>query len=199
MMYTPQPDFWGHSIGKGVQMAIVRAVPRNSVALILSALLVAASIMFAAVYSARGGNHDQTFYGCLFAGSLSQVNTTAPPANCGRGQQVSWNSQGIQGLPGTDGVSGYEIVYSEPVEVGAGAGQVDGLVQCPMGKVAIGGGAAFSDSQSSDGMLLKESHALSYGSGWRASVRNDSGATFEFQVQAICAFMAPAPTPTPAP
>lgn len=77
-------------------MATLRGVPRSSVASIVSAFIIASAISFAAVHIVRGVPADATYYACLYAGSLSQVSTT-PPANCGRGESISWNSQGVPG------------------------------------------------------------------------------------------------------
>lgn len=65
-------------------------------------LALVASLAFAsgAVYTARGDNHDTTYWACLYAGSLTQVGTTEP-ANCGRGAPISWNSTGVTGPSGT--------------------------------------------------------------------------------------------------
>lgn len=62
--------------------------------MVLSAFLLSASILVGSFVVASGDSHDQTYYACLFAGSLTQVNTSGPPANCGRGQQIEWSSFG---------------------------------------------------------------------------------------------------------
>jgi len=111
---------------------------RNSAALIFSALIIAAAITLNTLYSARGVPAGDTYYACLYGGSLSPGNTSAPPTSRGRGTQISWNAQGIAGLPGADGVSGYEPV-SRITSVFAGAA-LDTFVSCPVGKVALGGG-----------------------------------------------------------
>ena len=75
-------------------MANVRASSRWTIEIVRTVLILVIVLSIGAVYTARGDNHDQTYYACLFAGSLSQVNTNAPPANCGRGIQIEWSSFG---------------------------------------------------------------------------------------------------------
>ncbi|HUG14658.1 MAG TPA: hypothetical protein VMM78_06525 [Thermomicrobiales bacterium] len=86
-------------------MAIVRAWPRRSLSLLLSAILIVAAISAGTYYRASGSSHDTTYYACLYAGSLSQVGTT-PPTNCGRGEQIQWNAEGPPGAPGAPGTDG---------------------------------------------------------------------------------------------
>jgi hypothetical protein len=113
-------------------MAHVRAIPRGSWALVVSACVLSLSILFGSAMVARGDSHTQTFYACLFNGALSQVNTSGSPANCGRGTLVQWSSaapltasQTIARedeyvvLPGSDGVV---TVSCEPGEVATGGG-----------------------------------------------------------------------------
>jgi hypothetical protein len=68
-------------------------MPRWTLYIIVTSLIAALSFSVGAVYTARGDSHDQTFYACLYAGSLSQVGTTEP-ANCGRGSVIQWTSFG---------------------------------------------------------------------------------------------------------
>lgn len=86
-------------------MAFMRAITRSSFALILPSLIIAAAVSFGAIYTARGTNHDTTYYACLYAGSLSQVGT-AEPATCGRGMPINWNAVGPEGPQGPIGPQG---------------------------------------------------------------------------------------------
>lgn len=172
-------------------MAIARAIPRWAVDTLRMALVLAVGLTVFSVYFARGENHDQTFYGCLYAGSLSQVNTVGPPASCGRGTHVQWNSQGIQGLPGEDGVSGYEVVEDEDVVTLTPGNHTLESVSCPEGKVVLGGGVRLYEG-SSDGMTLVESYPHPNGTAWSVRVRNESNANTGWILWATCAFMAPA-------
>jgi len=80
------------------------SVPRWSVYVVVAALIASLSFSFGSLYSAFGTSHDTTYYACLYAGSLSQVGTTAP-VNCGRGEQISWSSEGEPGPAGPSGTS----------------------------------------------------------------------------------------------
>lgn len=85
---------------------VVRDVPRWAFTMVVIAIVAALSLTFVAVSVVSGDSHDTTYYGCLFGGSLSQVNTNAEPSNCGRGVPVSWNGTGIQGPQGEPGPQG---------------------------------------------------------------------------------------------
>ena len=179
-------------------MTILRAIPRSSAALILSALIIAAAISFNTLYSARGVPADDTYYACLYGGSLSQVNTTAPPANCGRGTQIQWNSQGIAGLPGADGVdgvSGWEYVESETETLEPGE-QASLTVECPEDKAPLGGGGV---TQSGIGGPILEGGRIITTSitggheGWFMTVANDHDFDITVRVSVICAFVTPDP------
>lgn len=86
-------------------MSFKRAVSGSSLALVLSALILAAAISSTMLYTAWGETTDETFYGCLFGGSLTQVNTNGLPS-CGRGTAIVWNAQGIPGEQGPKGDTG---------------------------------------------------------------------------------------------
>lgn len=86
-------------------MAILREPRRRVVPIAVAALVLAAAISAGSFYRAAGDTHGETYYACLYAGTLSQVGTTQP-ANCGRGTLVSWNAAGQQGLPGEAGEDG---------------------------------------------------------------------------------------------
>lgn len=56
--------------------------------------MLSAAFLAGSFTGASGDNHDATYYACLFGGSLSQVNSSGPPANCGRGIAIEWTSFG---------------------------------------------------------------------------------------------------------
>jgi hypothetical protein len=127
-----------------------------------TAIVLALTFSAGAAYVAIGDSHGQTYYGCLSAqGTLYAVNTDGAET-CRRGDsEVTWNSQGPQGLrgePGPEGsqgpqgalgpegpagpqgaagVSGYEIVNGLPVSIGRGQ-QAYAAVSCPWPKKTLG-------------------------------------------------------------
>lgn len=179
-------------------MAGLRAIPRWAIDTLRMALVLAVGLTVFSVYSARGDNHDQTFYACLYAGSFSQINTSGLPANCGRGQQVQWNSQGVDGLPGADGVSGYEVVVETGTAFANGISNESAL--CTDGKVPIGGGFTVPIGDGIENFYVVDSRPydpLTSGDyiGWVVSIRNPGVNDLAFDAYAVCAFMAPDPAP----
>lgn len=68
------------------------AVPRWALFTMVLAFVASMAFSIGAYSSVFGSSHEDTpFYACMYAGSLSQVSTN-PPANCGRGTQVTWPS-----------------------------------------------------------------------------------------------------------
>lgn len=175
---------------KGNTVTHVRVSSRWTIEVIRTVLILAIVLAVGAVYTARGDNHDTTFYACLYAGSFSQINTNGPPTNCGRGQQVQWNSQGIQGLPGVDGVSGYELISSGPLTVEPLFTAL-GTATCPEGKVVLGGGAYAGLSLD---LVMVES-APEDSSTWSVLMRNTSESEQAFYIFATCASMSPDSAP----
>lgn len=110
------------------------SVPRWSVYVVITALIASLSFSIGAVYTARGDNHDTEYWACLFAGSLSQVGTTEP-ANCGRGQKISWNSEGVQGAPGVSGLTTVSTIF-----VTSDATRRTQYMSCPEGLIPVGSG-----------------------------------------------------------
>ena len=171
-------------------MADLARLPRWSVEVVRTLVILAIVLAVGAVYQARGDSHD-TYYACLYAGSLSQVNTTASPVNCGRGVAISWNAQGIEGLPGADGidgVSGYEIVESEPSEDIEPGATLMHAVNCPTGKVVLGGGPI----NTVNGSIVEASYPTTAGPNtgrWEVWLTNASGEAAPFEVSATCAFV----------
>jgi hypothetical protein len=78
-----------------------RSIPRWAVAI----LLVVPAFGLGLAVSAAASPTTTTFYGCLHAGTLSSVSTTAPP-KCGKFTPVSWSELGPQGPQGPAGATG---------------------------------------------------------------------------------------------
>lgn len=106
-------------------MSVVRAQWLWPVTIMVTAVCLMLSTFAFTVYRASGVNHGTTYYACLYAGSLSQVGT-APPSSCGRGQQISWNSTGVQGPEGPQGEPAtalWAVVHFFDGEVVRGTGE----------------------------------------------------------------------------
>lgn len=163
-------------------MTGLRAIPRNSVAMVVSALMLAAALVFNALYSASGDNHDQTYYACLYAGSLSQVNTIGMPSNCGRGAPISWNATGPAGEPGEAGAT---HVFRRETDVNVPANDVlGGYAECETGETLTGGGFHGNGTIVMASMPLPAAfpHPSYYG-----MFSNPSGAVIVATVYALCA------------
>lgn len=104
---------------------------------IIPAIVALIALVAGTAFIASADNHGDTFYGCLYAGSLSQVNTTTEPANCGRGMQVSWNAD--QAVTPADVQQHiYEKVSS--INVSADIVAFGHLASCNTGDKVTGGG-----------------------------------------------------------
>ena len=55
-------------------MTQLRLSRRWMIEIIRTALILVIVLAIGAVFDARGDSHDTTFYACLYAGSLSQIN-----------------------------------------------------------------------------------------------------------------------------
>lgn len=110
------------------------ATPAVRVSLVI-ALVAAMAFAVGSAFRVAGQEEEpQTFYACLYGGALSQVNTEAPPENCGRGVNVQWvGGEGASLTASTVERSG------EPVEV-TGLGSATATAECLEGEVATGGG-----------------------------------------------------------
>jgi hypothetical protein len=157
-------------------------VDRVVIPAIVAILVVAAM----SAYSARGqGENDVVYYACLTSrtGQLYHVRFNEQP-RCQFGDQViSWNQTGPAGQvgeQGSPGMSGYEIQTIEWPTIG-----VDWLVfqtvDCPEGKVAVGGGVRIDHSNLSESRehRLIGSHPTDDGTGWRSGILNMSETTEE--------------------
>ncbi len=97
---------------------------------------------------------------------------------------------GEDGEDGEDGVSGYEVVR-ETTEVPANQASASDEVDCPGGKVVVGGGAL----PSSDNQFARFNVAFTGpqddNSGWQASVTRAGPGPWTLRVQAICTYLTP--------
>lgn len=133
-------------------------LPRWSVEVLRFVAMIAIALTVATVYTARGDNHDTVYWACLYAGSLSQVGTTEP-ANCGRGQKISWNAQGLQGLQGAPGISGLTTVKDTSSGWGIAGASSGHVLPCADGRVPIGSGYRL-DTDPPGGVIVSSSYAL---------------------------------------
>jgi hypothetical protein len=88
---------------------------------------------------------------------------------------------GLDGQDGQDGVSGYEVVRMAFDET---AGVETEQVDCPSGKVVVGGGATPAPGASGT-FDVQMSAPQDDNSGWQATVQGPSG-NWQLMVQAIC-------------
>lgn len=108
---------------------------------IIAPALVALVVLLAgSAFIARASSHDETFYACLYAGSLSQVNTNGYPANCGRGTQVSW----VGSITPADIQQHIYKAESDVVQYRTANPPTNGIMQgearCEAGDTVVGGG-----------------------------------------------------------
>ncbi|HUG16890.1 MAG TPA: hypothetical protein VMM78_17920 [Thermomicrobiales bacterium] len=149
-------------------MSPVARLSHVSIEVIRTVIILAIVLAVATAYTARGDSHDTTFHACLFAGSLSQVGT-AEPANCGRGEPISWNAQGVQGIPGISGLT-IRSVFGGAVGESTIPGEI--LVTCPDGLIPIGSGYSLSRDDATAIVITKN----------RAVARTDDNNPFNFPV-----------------
>lgn len=166
-------------------------IPRWSLFAGVVALVAALALSLGSIYSARGDNHDQTFYACLYAGSISQVNTAELPTNCGRGTPVQWNAQGVAG---ESGISGYERVSASGQVLTNSTETL--TVDCSPGQEVIAGGVDYTgDSNFIADFKITESYPSTNDelSGWTATVFNDNdNSARTWILWAICAVVSAA-------
>jgi hypothetical protein len=107
------------------------------------------------------------------------------------GQDGDDGFDGEDGEDGVDGVSGYQVVR-EATEVAADQGSATDEVDCPGGKVVVGGGAVPASADPGVVLVVTQSGPQDDNSGWRASVaRLQGGAAWTLTVQAICTNVTP--------
>src|SRR5690606_10411175 len=104
------------------------------------ALFALGALLAGTLMSASADNGDTTYYACLFAGSLSQVNTNDYPANCGRGVAVSWGGEETPpGIVAEDiyvvsNTVNYPTNYNHPTD------RLDADAFCEDGDIVLAGG-----------------------------------------------------------
>jgi Collagen triple helix repeat (20 copies) len=107
-----------------------------------------------------------------------------------KGADGAPGSKGADGAPGANGVSGYEIVTQDfTMTLGVVSGT--STVQCPDGKVAIGGGYDYSDLFTKNvGPKWENFIGASYptGTGWSVKWWHEiDNLAIDFSVYAVCA------------
>jgi hypothetical protein len=101
-----------------------------------------------------------------------------------QGPKGDTGAQGLQGVAGVAGVSGYELVTSAgPVPSTFISGTTIG---CPAGKLAIGGGTYSDSLPGGYHVFTLISAPTDDGTGWRATVENDTGSTVNITQYAVC-------------
>jgi hypothetical protein len=149
---------------------------------------------------------DGVIVGCYKNSGSNLRVIDAAVDTCGPNETaLPWSQTGPQGTsgapgePGAPGISGYEIVSNSVVrESGFGVG--GGFVNCPAGKVPLGGGAGVSDPEDDDGSFFSAGQVtmdfpFSEGgvSGWKANfvrvVVPNQSPPFTTTVYAVCAFV----------
>jgi Collagen triple helix repeat (20 copies) len=91
--------------------------------------------------------------------------------------------QGPAGAPGA--LAGYQIVTGTTFPISGADFEVGGSVDCPAGKVAVGGGVTLGDP--SGGVVMLESSPKPLGAGWQVTVGNLSSDPNSATPYAICA------------
>src|SRR3954466_5468265 len=101
-----------------------------------------------------------------------------------KGDTGAQGLQGVAGVAGVSGVSGYELVTSAgPVTSTFISGTT---ISCPAGKLAIGGGTYSDSLPGGYHIFTLISAPTDDGTGWRATVENDTGSTVNITQYAVC-------------
>jgi hypothetical protein len=113
-----------------------------------------------------------------------QAASAAVPSKGHLGQRLS-HAQPSSKIPATPlgALKGYQQVSASFTDTAAA--QTEGVVGCPSGTVAVGGGAVISGFSLAEN--LNASVPFSDGSGWVVYVNNASGTSGTFTVYAVCA------------
>lgn len=130
-----------------------------SIAVMVAAIALVASLFAATFHRASGETDEPTYYACLFAGSLSQVGTT-PPLSCGRGEMISWNSPPSEepvAEPAADPLKVFWAFIDEEGDLGRNHGAVDVHLTSP-GNITVSfeqdvTGCVYSATSSIEGMV----------------------------------------------
>jgi hypothetical protein len=83
-------------------------------------------------------------------------------------------------------VSGYEIVTGAPIPITAADFDVSGTVNCPGGKVAIGGGVSLA-SVTAAAVFVTQSRPTAAGAGWAMTIYNGVDGPNTVTFYAVCA------------
>jgi hypothetical protein len=100
------------------------------------------------------------------------------------GPQMWVNAGPVRGPQGVPGLSGYTVVKGEAVVLAPKATKTITL-DCPAGKVALGGGV-------SGASMILESYPLLTGAGWKVTVHNPHGTAVTVTPYLTAAVVAPA-------
>ena len=109
-----------------------------------------------------------------------------------QGAQGIQGPQGVPGTPGTPGTAGadgglvgYQIVTGSPVTINASDFNVPVSVNCPAGKVAVGGGVTRGNPNG--GVVMGEARPTVGGTGWTVTMFNLIEAADTATPYAVCA------------
>jgi hypothetical protein len=118
-------------------------------------------------------------------GPIGATGAQGPKGDTGApGPIGATGAQGPQGVAGAAGVSGYELATSAgPVPSGYISGTTIG---CPAGKLAIGGGTYSDSLPGGYHVFTLISAPTDDGTGWRATVENDTGVEVHITQYAVC-------------
>jgi hypothetical protein len=170
-------------------------------------LFVAAAAVAGVAFAVIPGP-DGVIHGCFKGPSGNLRVIDASVETCKNNElALAWSQTGPQGPQGeageagAPGISGYEIV-SRSQEHDAGFVAGGGFVDCPPGKVPLGGGAGVSEVGDDDASFFSAAtvemdfpFSNAVASGWKASFRRNteiaSPEPFVATVYAVCAFVAP--------
>jgi len=165
---------------------------------VIVALVAALAFTAGSLFVASGQNGDDTFYACLYAGSFSQINTNDYPANCGRGQPVSWEGSGADGI-------GFQYTVAREGEAVTTAGTAIVIAEaaCLDGEWATGGGIRYLQYTNEPVLQIMVSSPALDGNifvvgqspnGWEVHARNSGvNSSVEFRARVVCAGFAETP------
>jgi hypothetical protein len=164
---------------------------RKSLVLVLAAAM--ASALFS-VAQAQAAAPPELIKACVNKQTkLVRISVYASKSYCGSESFRTWNQigpkgdPGAPGLPGADGVSGYEVVTGDfvfTVSVEFGTATVD----CPTGKVPVGGGVKFADVTDHGVASFLSDYPTN--TGWAVDwYHGNQAVEVDFTAYAVCASM----------
>lgn len=129
----------------------------------------------------------------VFLIALTVCTGDAGPTGPGgsQGSTGAAGSDGAQGSMGVPGISGYEIVSQSvvvPAASGGGFGTLTATVDCPAGKMALGGGINTGDDIRN--IVAQDSYPNSSGTGWVLLITSGYPTQRTVEIYAICALVA---------